>query len=175
MLSQNVILASVLIFVIRVFSITLSTVRLLIMGRSSKILVSAIAFIEALTFALTFGVVASDLTNIWFLMSYCGGFAGGTWVGMMLESRLSQNFQVVNIISMGKSQPIAEAIRDAGYGATRSAAEGISGTVGLVFVVVRRVDSAKVVAIATDIDPKAFVTVNEARSVTHGFITTGRS
>jgi hypothetical protein len=76
---QSVLLGALLIFFVRVLSITLATIRLLIMGRTSKALVAGIAFFEALTFALTFGVVASDLTNMWYLAAYCGGFAAGTW------------------------------------------------------------------------------------------------
>lgn len=172
---HNVLLGALLIFVVRVLSITLATIRLLIMGRSSKALVSGIAFFEALTFALTFGAVASDLTNIWYLAAYCGGFAAGTWVGTVVEERMGSGFASVNIISMGKSLPIVEAIREAGFGATRTSGEGGSGTVGLVFIVARRKDVPQIASIATEIDPKAFVTVEEARSVSRGYLGYGRS
>ena len=97
------------------------------------------------------------------------------WVGMKMEEWLGRGFQTLNIISMGLSLPIAEAIRKAGFGATRTAAEGTSGTVGLVWVVTRRRDAAQIIAIVNDIDPKAFVTIEEARSVTRGFLQSGRS
>ena len=174
-LLHNVIVGTLLIFVVRVFSVTLSTIRLLIMGRANKLAVSGIAFVEALTFALTFGVVASDLTNLWFLMSYCGGFAGGTWIGTMLEERIARGFESVNIVSTGKSLPIAEAIRAAGYGATRTTGEGSTGTVGLIYVVARRKDIPTIIGIANDIDPKAFITVESTRSVQRGWMGIGRS
>ena len=50
MLFENVILGAVLIFVVRVISITLATVRFLIMGRANKLAVFIIAVFEALTF-----------------------------------------------------------------------------------------------------------------------------
>jgi uncharacterized protein YebE (UPF0316 family) len=172
---QSVLLGALLIFFVRVLSITLATIRLLIMGRTSKALVAGIAFFEALTFALTFGVVASDLTNMWYLAAYCGGFAAGTWVGTIVDERLGQGFASVNIISMAKSLPIVEAIREAGFGATRTSGEGGTGTVGLVFVVARRRDIRQIADIATSIDPKAFVTIEEARSVSRGYMGYGRS
>ena len=174
-LVHNVVLGALLIFFVRVFSITLSTIRLLTMGRTSKALVSGIAFVEALTFALTFGVVASDLTNIWFLAAYCGGFAAGTWVGMLLEERLAQGYESVNIISMGMSLPIVKAIREAGFGATRTAGEGSTGAVGLIYAVARRKDIPTIVEIASTIDPKAFITIETARSVQRGWMGIGRS
>src|SRR3989338_5249833 len=120
MLTDNVILGALIIFVVRVLSIAVATVRPLIMGRSSRLLVMALAFIEALAFALTFGQVAQNLGNVWNLMAYCLGFAAGTLVGMWIEERVGMGFAEVNIVSTGKSAEIAEAVRVAGFGATLS-------------------------------------------------------
>ncbi len=175
MLPRNVILGALLIFVVRVFSITLSTIRLLIMGRANRGLVSGLAFVEALTFALTFGAVAADLTNLWYLAAYCAGFAAGTWVGMIIEDRMGHGFASISVISTGKSIQLAEAIREAGFGATRTSGEGTTGSVGMVWVVARRRDVPRVVSIINAVDPKAFVAVGEARSVWRGFLGYGRS
>jgi len=169
------VLGAALIFFVRVLSITIATLRYLFMGRASKLVVFILAAFEALTFALTFGVVAQDLTNIPFLVSYSLGFATGTYVGLFIEEKLGQGYSTVNIISMTRSLPIVEAVRKAGFGATRTAGEGVSGSVGLIYVVARRKDVGQVVKIANDIDPKAFITVEEARSVSRGFLGYGRS
>lgn len=172
---ENVVLGSLLIFVVRVISIALSTVRVLIMGRSNRLIVAVIAFIEALTFALTFGVVASNLSNVWYLVSYSGGFAAGTWVGTSIEEWLGQGYQTIHIVSVSNSLQIAKKIRDAGFGATRTSGEGTTGTVGMIFVVARRKNVPQIVKVVTDIDPKAFVTIGEARSVARGYLGYGRS
>ena len=167
---DNVILGALAIFLIRMLSIALSTVRFLIMGRSSKLLVSGIAFIEALAFALTFGQVAQNLGNMWNLGAYCLGFAVGTWAGTLIEERVGAGFSTITIVSRGNSQQIAQAIREAGFGATRISGEGTSGTVGLVRIVVRRRDAPQITRIVLEVDPKAFVTVEETRSVWHGYL-----
>ncbi len=172
---DNALLGALAIFAMRTLSITLATIRYLIMGRTKKLLVVVIAFIEALAFAITFGQVAQDLSNLWNLGAYCLGFASGTWVGMLIEEQMATGFATVDIISMGKSLPIAEAIRAAGFGATRSSGEGSSGTVGLVRAVVRRRDVPQILAIVQEVDPRAFVTVEEVRSVSRGFLGYGRS
>ncbi len=130
---------------------------------------------EALTFALTFGIVANDLGNAPYLISYCLGFAVGTLVGTMIEERLAQGFESVTVISMTKSMQIVEAIREAGYGATRTSGEGSSGTVGMVYVVARRKDVSEIASIVNELDPKAFITIGEARSVMRGTLRYGRS
>jgi uncharacterized protein YebE (UPF0316 family) len=174
MLFDNVILGALVIFLVRALSIALSTLRYLTMAKSAKLRVSSLAFIEALAFALTFGQVAQNLENLWNLGAYCLGFSAGTWVGMLIEERVGQGYATINIVSMGKSLPVAEAIREAGFGATRSSGEGTSGTVGLVRTVTRRRDASQVIGIAQDVDSKAFVTVEETRSVSRGFLGHGR-
>ena len=172
---DNVILGTLMIFLVRMLSIALSTIRYLIMGRSNKLLVASLAFIEAMAFALTFGQVAKNLENVWNLGAYCLGFAAGTWIGTMIEERVGRGYATVNVVSLGKSLPIAQAIREAGFGATRSSGEGTTGTVGLVRVVVQRRDAPQIIKLVLEIDSKAFVTVEETRSVSHGYLGYGRS
>jgi len=175
MLEMNAILGALLIFGVRVLSIALSTVRLLIMGQSNRVFVAFLAFMESLTFALTFGMVAQDLTNLWNLGAYSLGFAAGTWVGTLIEERVGMGSNTVMIVSRGHSLPIVETVRAAGFGATRSAGEGSSGSVGFIWVVVRRRDTKQVMEIARAIDENAFVTINQTRSVERGFLGYGRS
>jgi uncharacterized protein YebE (UPF0316 family) len=175
MFFDNVIVGALLIFAIRVLSIAVSTVRVLIMGRASRLLVSSLAFFEALAFALTFGQVARDLTNPWNLGSYCLGYAAGTWVGVIIEDRIGQGYATVTAISRGHSLPIVEAVRDAGHGATRLSGEGTWGMVGLVQIVATRKNVPQIVNLVQQVDPNAFITVEETRSVRRGYFGYGRS
>jgi uncharacterized protein YebE (UPF0316 family) len=172
---ENVILAALIIFAIRVLSIAIGTLRVMVMGRARSWLVGFLALFESLMFVFTFGAVAQNLDDPWAVTGYCLGFAVGTIVGTKLEERMGQGYATVNIISKGSSLPIAEAIRKAGYGATRTSGEGQQGTHGLVWVVIRRKDVEVVFKIATEIDPNAFLTVNETRRVSQGFLGYGRS
>ncbi len=175
MFFQSAFLGALMIFLIRVLSIAVSTVRLLIMGRTNNLLVAVLAFIESLMFALTFGQVAANIGNLWNLGAYSLGFAGGTWVGMLIEERFVKSYATITIVSMGKSLPIVETIREAGFGATRTSGEGTRGTVGLVRIVVNRRDVDRIISLAQEIDPKAFVTVEGTRQVSRGFLGYGRS
>ena len=168
--SPNVLLSALLIFVVRVFSISLGTVRILLMGRVHRGVVFLLATFEAFAFALTFGQVASDLNNVWNLLAYSLGFASGTIVGMMIEGRVGAGFITLTIISTKKSRQISEKLREEGFGATYIKGEGSSGTVGIVRAVLRRRKHADVFALILGVDPKAFVTVEETRSVAHGFL-----
>ena len=168
----KVLLGALLIFAVRVVGIGLSTVRILLMGRAHKAAVASIAVVEALTFVVTFGKVAQDLNNTPNVMGYCLGFATGTWIGMLIEERMAAGFATVNVVSLNSSLPIVEAIRAAGFGATRSAGEGATGSVGLVRSVARRRDTPRIVQVVQRVDPEAFVTIEETRSVWRGYLGT---
>lgn len=170
MFGQGVIVGALIIFVIRVASIAVSTVRILLMSRVSRIITFVMAFLEALAFALTISQVASNLGNVWNLIAYSGGYAVGTIVGMVIEERLAAGYTTINVVSMGKSLQIAEAVRAAGFGATRSSGEGTKGTVGLIRVVARRKNAPRIAEIIRRADPKAFITLEETRRVFSGFL-----
>lgn len=175
MFFENPLLGALFIFVIRSLSIAIATVRILMMGRGQKLLIFTLSLIEAVAFAVTFGQVATNLSNLWNLAAYSLGFATGTWMGTLIEERIGQGYATLNIVSIGRSQPIAEAIRGAGFGATRSTGEGTTGTVGLVRAVVTRKDVRRINQLIHEIDPEAFITIEETRSVSRGFLGYGRS
>jgi uncharacterized protein YebE (UPF0316 family) len=114
------------------------------------------------------------LNNIPNLLSYCFGFSVGTLVGMWLEERLAIGYSTIRVISPGRGPTIAEALRKAGHGATEGTARGKDGVVGTVKTVVRRRDLDSACAIIYQAAPDAFVTIEEARRVQHGYVRAAR-
>ena len=175
MFFESVILAALIIFVLRLINVTLATVRILMMGRGSNLVIFIIATFEALAFAITLGMVATNLSNLWNLAAYSLGFGAGTWTGTLVEEMIGKGYATLNVVSIGRSQPITKAVREAGFGATRSTGEGTTGTVGLVRAVVTRKDVRRINDLVCEIDPDAFVTIEETRNVSRGFLGYGRS
>jgi uncharacterized protein YebE (UPF0316 family) len=168
-------LGALVIFGVRVLGISLSTVRILLMGRSRKLIVVAVAFVESLLFVIAFGSVVSQLDNLYHLMAYCLGFAVGTLVGMFIEEKIAAGYATVNVVSVKQANAVTEAIRKGGFAATQSWGWGINGPVGLIRAVVLRKDAPAIAALAQEADPQAFVTVEETRAVRHGYLRNGRS
>ncbi len=173
-LSSQVLGAVLVIFVLRVIGVTLATVRVLIMMRGKKLVSASIGFFEVLVYALAIGPVVNNLSNVWNLVGYSLGFAVGTLVGMWLEERLALGYASVRIVSKYKGHAVASAIRDAGYGATIEWGQGRTGAVGLVVATVRRKEVDAVCNLADRIDPTAFVTVEETRTIRRGYMRIAR-
>ncbi|MBN1202359.1 MAG: DUF2179 domain-containing protein [Anaerolineae bacterium] len=158
------------IFLLRVVGNMLTTLRLIVLVRGEKLRSSALAIFETLVFAIALGNVVNNLNNGWNLTAYCLGYAVGGYLGMTLEQRLIKRFVAVDIISAHHAHVIALAVREAGYGATEGWGEGAQGSRGTVRVVTGNQDAKLVVQIVQRIDPEAFVTVDELRSITRGYI-----
>jgi uncharacterized protein YebE (UPF0316 family) len=166
--------AFLLIFVLRIFGVTLSTIRVLIMMRGQKLTSASIGFFEVLVYVLAIGPVVNNLGNVWNLLGYCLGFAVGTLVGMKLEEQLALGYASIRIVSKYKGTAVADAIREAGYGATLELGRGRDGAVGLVTATVRRKEVSSVCELADRVDPAAFVTVEETRTIRRGYMRIAR-
>jgi uncharacterized protein YebE (UPF0316 family) len=172
---SQVILGAAGIFVLRILGVSIATVRMLITVQGRRFLSSFLGFFEALVFAVAIASVVNELGNAWNMMAYCLGFAVGTYVGMWLESKFITNFVTVNVVSAQKSHEIASVIREAGFGATEMWGQGAEGTVGAVRIVVQRRNVSRVIDRVNAVDSNAFITLDETRSVRHGWLPEGRS
>jgi uncharacterized protein YebE (UPF0316 family) len=157
------------IFVLRVIGNMITTLRLVLIVRGQKISSSLLAVIEALIFAVALGSVVSNLNDVWNLAAYSVGYAVGGYLGLVLEHRLVQRYVSVHVISPKMAHEIAVAVREAGFGATESWGEGAEGTVGSVTVVVGHQEVKTVARIVHDIDPGAFLMMEELRAISQGY------
>ncbi len=168
-LTDDVLLGALLIFLIRIVGMTASTVRVLLMMRGKKLFTAVAGFIEVLLYIFAIGFVVNDLSNIWNILAYSVGFVGGTLVGMWIDEYTATGYVNVRVISRYKAQAIVEQIHESGYGATVGWGHGRGGTVGMILAIVQRKEAPAVIAIAEDIDPEVFITVEDARSVRRGY------
>lgn len=168
-LDLQVLTGMLLIFCLRITDVSMGTVRTIMIMRGMRKWASLIGFVEVTIWVVAISQVMSNLNNIWNVLAYSGGFAAGTLVGMWLEDRLALGNVDVHVVSAEKGAEIAAKIRKAGYGATELQAHGQSGPVSLVGIVVPRKETAVVLNLITEIDPTAFVTIDDMRRVMRGY------
>jgi len=159
-----------LIFLARVVNVAMGTVRTLLGMRGQKRLATAIGFVESLIFILTIGRVLQDVSNIWNVLGYCGGFAVGILVGLAIEEKLAMGYAMVQAISQNDGEEITSALRRAGYGVTEMIGQGLSGRVHVITTVVKRRDIPAIMGLVRRVDEAAFVTVDDASRVYRGHL-----
>lgn len=167
---MEMIVGGLLIFLARLVNVSMATVRTLLGMRGQKGLSTAIGFFESLIFILAISQVLQDVGNVWNVIGYCGGFAAGTLVGLVIEEKLAVGYAIVMAISQDYGAEIASALREAGYGVTEMAGEGLAGRVHVVTTVVKRRDIPAIMALVSGVDEAAFVTVDDANRVYRGHL-----
>ncbi|HYG62686.1 MAG TPA: DUF2179 domain-containing protein [Thermoanaerobaculia bacterium] len=159
-----------LIFLARLCDVPLATLRIILLSRGLRRVAPLVGFFEALVWLLAIGQVMQHLDRWTNYLAYAGGFAAGTWVGILVEGRLALGLLAVRIITQEDAPDLIERLRAKHFGVTDFAARGLSGNVRLIFTVIQRKDQGQVLEIIRAIHPKAFVSVSDVRSVSEGFL-----
>lgn len=160
----------VLIFFLRIFDVSLATLRMLLAVRGVKYVAPFIGFFEVLFWVFAAGTAIQHLESPLFLIGYAGGFAAGNFVGLMIEERLAFGMATVRIVSRHGGVELAEALRERGFGVTEFGGQGREGRVELVYAVLRRRELPVVYEEVATWDPEAFVTVEEPRAIHRGWM-----
>ncbi len=160
----------VLIFILRIFDVSLSTLRILLSMRNQRVMVPIIGFFEVLIWIFAVGSAIRNLESVWHVLGYAGGFAMGNIVGLWIEGKLAIGLATLRIISRAGGVEIAEALRDRGYGVTEFFGQGREGRVEIVYTAVARREIPRVLDEVSRWDPEAFVTVEEPREIRRGWM-----
>jgi uncharacterized protein YebE (UPF0316 family) len=157
------------IFALRVSDMSLDTLRVLFVIRGGKTASWILGFFQSAIWVVAITSALSNLDDPWNLIAYAGGFATGNVVGMAIEERLAVGHANLRIISPGRGSAVVEAIRASGYAATELAGHGKDGMVSVINSSVRRRDLTRLQRKVEQIDPEAFLTVEEVRPLHRGY------
>jgi len=157
-----------LVFVAELCVITLSTVRIICLGRGQKVLASAIGFFEVSIWLFAIGQIMQNLSNLGCYLGFACGFTAGNFLGVLVERRLGLGTLVVRIITPQEAGRLVERLRAAHYGVTCIEGEGAAGPVTVVLTVIPRKELAGVVAIIKEFDPRCFYSVDDLQSAEAG-------
>ena len=172
-LTPATILTALLIFLVRVASISMDTLRFMLTIRGKQGIAWMLGFIESVLYVVTVGVVLKDLSNVLNVVGYAAGFATGNVVGMTIEKRLAIGFSHLTIISKLNGSSLADALRKMDYAVTEIPACGKDGPVSFCDLSVRRKDVPAVEKLTLEVDPEAFITVEEITPLRSGYWGTG--
>ncbi len=163
------VLAGLFVFLMRLTDMSLDTLRLLFVMRGRKFIAALIGAIQATVFILAVSAVLRGELNFWTVLGYALGFGAGVMVGMLVEERLAIGHAMLRVYSPSLGSAIAQALRSSGHAATEIMARGKEGRITVVNCVVTRRDVPSVRGIIDSVDPNAFITLDEARPLQHGY------
>jgi len=162
------IILPLLIFFARICDVSLGTIRVIFITKGVKYLAPLIGFFEVIIWLLAIGQVMNNLTNVASYIAYGGGFATGTFVGMLIEEKISLGLTSVRIITNEDSSGLVLYLRSQNYGVTTIDAEGARGQVKIVFSTIKRQDLPHVLDVIRRYHPNAYYSIEDVKSVSEG-------
>jgi uncharacterized protein YebE (UPF0316 family) len=159
----DVILGGVLIMLMRVADVTLGTFRTIMVVNAKRYHAAIIGFFEVLIWIFAMRYIVQHLDQTVNLFGYAVGFGLGNLLGVTLEEKVALGYVQLNIISRHFTDQIASQLRLSKYGTTILPAEGGSGGISILVVLIRRRDLKYVQKIIDSVDPKAFITIQHSR------------
>ncbi len=166
-LFQWVLLPS-LIFLARVFDVSLDTMRIMFFSRGKRLIPPILGFIQALVWLLAIRQIIINLNNIACYLAFAGGFAMGTLIGTILEEKLAIGIQVIRLITRKDASELITVLKEIGCGVTSVDGQGSTGKVNIVYTIVKRSEVSDILRIIKEHNPKAFYTIEDIRSINEG-------
>jgi uncharacterized protein YebE (UPF0316 family) len=158
-----------LIFLARIGDVSMETIRVIYISRGIKYLAPIIAFFEIIIWLLAMEVVMSDLSNIANFFAFAFGFATGTYVGLVIEEKLSIGMVIMRIVTTEESnEEIAAFLEAENFGVTSLDAKGSRGSVRMILSLVNRADVPRITRHIQTTNPMAFFSIEDVRYVNQG-------
>ncbi len=166
----------VLIALARIVDVSIGTIKIIFISKGYKFMAPILAFFEIIIWLIAIGQVMKNLDNVGNMIGYAVGFAMGNFVGMVIENRIALGNVVLRVITRSDANELISHLReDTKYGVTVSPAEGSSGPVSIIFMVLKRADLKRVISIVKKHNPHAFYSIEDVRYVSDGVFPAERS
>jgi uncharacterized protein YebE (UPF0316 family) len=155
----------VLVCLARVVDVSLGTLRVVFVSRGLTMVAPVVGFFEVLIWIAAIAQVVHNLDNVICYVAYATGFGIGTYVGLLIEERLALGTLILRIITQKEGEDLVAELRRRNLGVTCMDAQGASGRVKIIFVVVRRGDLPQTLDALRTLNPRASYTVEDVRAV----------
>lgn len=157
-----------LIFFARTLDVTLGTLRNIFISKGFRNIVPMIGFFEVMIWLISIRQVMQHLDNPLCYIGFAGGFAMGTYVGLIIENRLALGLQVLRIITPDNWQPLVDSLQKLNLGVTIIDGHGAKGPVKIIFTIVKRKDIGMVRELIRIVNPQAFYSIEDIRIANQG-------
>lgn len=159
-----------LIVLARIADQTIGTLRVIFLSKGYRLLAPALGFFEVIIWLLAVTQILQHLDNWLTYIAYGLGFALGNYMGLILEQKISLGTVIVRIIPKFDTTELVNYLIAQNFGITTVDAMGSRGPVKVIFSIVKRKDIDRVVEIIHKLNPNAFYTIEEVKSVHEGIM-----
>ncbi len=158
-----------LIFTARILDVSLGTLRIVFIAKGYKKLAPLLGFVEILIWIIAISKIIRHIDNWVYYLAYAGGFAMGSYVGMIIEEKLAIGLEMVRVVTRRDAMDLRNVLHEKGFGVTYIPAEGSEGEVGVLYTIVNRNQLKETIEIIQQYNPRAFYTIEDIRFVSKSY------
>jgi uncharacterized protein YebE (UPF0316 family) len=165
----TVVILSILIFCARIIDVTIGTIRLVYISKGYKSLAPILGFFEVLIWLIAVQQILSNLNHWIYYIFYAAGFATGTYIGTVIEDKLSESKVLVRIITKRDMMNLDSALTEKNYsyvnidGVDHNLKGSYPLDVKILFLVVSKKKVIEVLDILKENDPLAKYSIEDVR------------
>ena len=168
------ILMPILIFLARICDVSIGTMRIIFVSKGKRNIAPILGFFEVLIWITAISKIMENLDHYINFIAYAAGFATGNFVGMIIEEKLAMGILMVRVFAYEKGNEMVQNLNEQGFGATVVEAHGAREKIDLIYSIVKRNELTNVLNVITNLNPKAFYTIEDVKSVNEGIFTPKR-
>ncbi len=165
------ILLYLVIFLVKVFEVSLATLRIVLITKDERLKGAIIGFFEVIIWVLVVSAVLQNITEDPFkVVVYAFGFAVGNYVGSLLENKLAignTNVEVITHKSDGKK--MSKHLRENGLAVTSVPAYGMNDRREILYMHVPRKKVQPTVKLIRQFKEDVVITINDIKPVYGGY------
>lgn len=160
----------ILVFLARIMDVTIGTVRIILVAKGQKHISAFLGFIEVFFWLFAMGIIVQNLNNYVTFFAFAAGYATGNYVGIVLEEKLAMGNVIVQVITKEKAGDLLRILKAGKYRITHMQAKGNEGMVAVIYILVKRKNLDKLIALVKKTHPKSFFSIEDVRFVSEGMI-----
>lgn len=165
----------IVIFFGRICDVSLGTLRIVFVSKGERNIAPLIGFVEVFIWVVIIAQVLARANDLISYLSYAGGYATGTYIGLAIESKIGLGFISYRIFTVKSGPDLVNILNEAGYGATMIQGSGSKSAIDIVETAISRKESKKVEKIIYAFDPDCFYLVEDVRAKQRGIFTPRQS
>lgn len=159
------------ILVAKIAEVSLTTLRMVFVGRGEKHYASVIGFVEVIIWLNVASVVLVNINeNPAKMVTYALGFALGSFVGLTIEEKIGLGYANIQIITdQVNGLSLATSIRELGRAVTVLEGEGKDSKNLILTTFVKRKDRDTILSMLKAKEVNGLITVTETQKIYGGF------
>lgn len=161
----------ILIFLARICDVSIGTLRIIFVSKGKRNIAPILGFFEVLIWITAISKIMENLDHYINFIAYAAGFATGNLVGMIIEEKLAIGILMIRVFANERGPELVQSLNAHGFGATVVEARGARENIHLIYSIVKRNELAYVLDVITQVNPKAFYTIEDVKAVNEGIFT----